>query len=92
MGNAMFSNGYICRNPNGDIRPHHYDMNLVFMDHLLNHFNYTGDIGYGQSMWPLIKLHLGMGKRNLHADGDGLYDAYAAYLGQWCPCSTAVAA
>ena len=78
MGNAMFSNGYICRNPNGDIRPHHYDMNLVFVDQLLNHFNYTGDIGYVKSMWPLIKLHLEWEKRNFDADGDGLYDAYAA--------------
>lgn len=78
MGNAMFSNGYICRNPNGDIRPHHYDMNLVFVDQLLNHFNYTGDIDYVRSMWPLLKLHLEWEKRNFDADGDGLYDAYAA--------------
>lgn len=78
MGTAMFSNGYICRNPNGDIRPHHYDMNLVFVDQLLNHFNYTGDIDYVKKMWPLITLHLQWEKRNFDADGDGLYDAYAA--------------
>ena len=78
MGTAMFSNGYICRNPNGDIRPHHYDMNLVFVDQLLNHFNYTGDIDYVKKMWPLLKLHLQWEKRNFDADGDGLYDAYAA--------------
>lgn len=78
MGTAMFSNGYICRNPNGDIRPHHYDMNLVFVDQLLNHFNYTGDIEYVKKMWPLLTLHLQWEKRNFDADGDGLYDAYAA--------------
>ncbi len=78
MGISMFSNGYICRNPNGDIRPHHYDMNLVFIDQLLNHFNYTGDIDYVKKMWPLMKLHLQWEKRNFDADGDGLYDAYAA--------------
>ena len=78
MGNAMFSNGYISRNPGGDIRPHHYDMNLVFIDQLLNHFNYTGDIDYVKKMWPLITLHLQWEKRNFDADGDGLYDAYAA--------------
>jgi len=78
MGNAMFSNGYISRNPGGDIRPHHYDMNLVFIDQLLNHFNYTGDIEYVKKMWPLIQLHLQWEKRNYDADGDGLYDAYAA--------------
>jgi hypothetical protein len=76
LGTAMFSNGYICRNPNGDIRPHHYDMNLVFVDALLNHFNYTGDTAYVKKMWPLIKLHLEWEKRNFDADGDGLYDAY----------------
>ncbi|GAB2805945.1 DUF4450 domain-containing protein [Ferruginibacter profundus] len=78
MGNAMFSNGYISRNPGGDIRPHHYDMNLVYIDELLNHFNYTGDIEYVKKMWPVIKLHLEWEKRNFDADGDGLYDAYAA--------------
>ncbi|MGF2411606.1 MAG: DUF4450 domain-containing protein [Ferruginibacter sp.] len=78
MGTAMFSNGYISRNPGGDIRPHHYDMNLVYIDALLNHFNYTGDIDYVKKMWPTIKLHLQWEKRNYDADGDGLYDAYAA--------------
>ena len=74
----MFSNGYISRNPGGDIRPHHYDMNLVYIDELLNHFNYTGDIEFVKKMWPTIKLHLQWEKRNYDADGDGLYDAYAA--------------
>lgn len=78
IGNALFSDGYICRNPNGDIRAHHYDMNLVFVDQLLNHFNWTGDIAYVREMWPLIKRHLAWEKRNFDVDGDGLYDAYAA--------------
>ncbi|MFT4093853.1 MAG: DUF4450 domain-containing protein [Niabella sp.] len=77
LGTAMFSNGYICRNPDGDIRPHHYDMNLVFIDQLLTHFNYTGDIAYIKKVWPNIKLHLQWEKRNFDADDDGLYDAYA---------------
>lgn len=77
MGTSMFSSGYICRNPNGDLRPHHYDMNLVFIDQLLNHFNYTGDTAYMREMWPVIKRHLAWEKRNYDADDDGLYDAYA---------------
>lgn len=77
MGTAMFSNGYICRNPNGDIRPHHYDMNLVFTDQLLTHLQYTGDLSYVKKIWPALKLHLQWEKRNFDADGDGLYDAYA---------------
>jgi hypothetical protein len=77
MGTSMFSSGYICRNPNGDFRPHHYDMNLVFIDQLLNHFQWTGDTAYVREMWPLIKRHLAWEKRNFDADNDGLYDAYA---------------
>ncbi|MBC7826636.1 MAG: DUF4450 domain-containing protein [Chitinophagaceae bacterium] len=76
MGTAMFSSGYICRNPNGDIRPHHYDMNLVFIDQLMTHFNWTGDIAFAKQIWPVIQKHFDWEKRNFDADGDGLYDAY----------------
>lgn len=76
MGTALFSSGYICRNPNGDIRPHHYDMNLVFIDQLLTHFYWTGDTSYVRQMWPVLTRHLAWEKRNFDADGDGLYDAY----------------
>ncbi|WP_207510636.1 DUF4450 domain-containing protein [Longitalea luteola] len=76
MGTSMFSSGYICRNPNGDLRPHHYDMNLVFVDQLLTHFYYTGDSAYIKEQWPLLKRHLAWEKRNFDADNDGLYDAY----------------
>jgi hypothetical protein len=53
-------------------------MNLVFIDQLLNHFNYTGDTAYVRKMWPLLKRHLAWEKKNFDADADGLYDAYAA--------------
>ena len=76
LGTALFSSGYICRNPNGDIRPHHYDMNLVFIDQLLTHFYWTGDTAYVKTMWPVLQRHLAWEKRNFDADGDGLYDAY----------------
>jgi len=78
MGTSLFSSGYISRNPNGDLRPHHYDMNLVFVDQLLNHFYWTGDTAYVKKMWPLLVRHLDWEKRNFDRDGDGLYDAYAA--------------
>jgi hypothetical protein len=76
MGTSMFSNGYICRNPDGDLRPHHYDMNLVFIDQLLDHFYWTGDTAYVRQMWPVLQRHLAWEKRNFDADDDGLYDAY----------------
>ena len=78
VGTQLFSEGYITRNPNGYVGAHHYDMNLVFIDQLLNHFNYTGDTAYVKAMWPLLKRHLAWEKKNFDADNDGLYDAYAA--------------
>lgn len=78
IGTALFSSGYISRNPNDSTRAHHYDMNLVFIDQLLNHFNWIGDTNYIRTMWPVITRHLAWEKRNFDADGDGLYDAYAA--------------
>ena len=76
LGNSMFSSGYISRNPNGDIRPHHYDMNLVFIDQMLTHFYWTGNVDEVKKLWPVIKRHLVWEKRNYDQDGDGLYDAY----------------
>ncbi|NCU03900.1 MAG: DUF4450 domain-containing protein [Chitinophagaceae bacterium] len=78
LGTSLFSSGYISRNPGGDLRAHHYDMNLVFIDQLLNHFNWTGDTAYVRQMWPLLVRHLDWEKRNFDMDGDGLYDSYAA--------------
>lgn len=78
MGNAMFSSGYISRNPNDNTKPHHYDMNLVFFDQMMSHFNWTGDLSVAKEMWPAIKRHLDWEKRNFDMDGDGLYDAYCA--------------
>lgn len=73
----MYSNGYICRNPNRNNQMHHYDMNLCYMDELMWHFNWTGDVAYMRKMWPVITRHLEWEKRNFDPDNDGLYDAYA---------------
>lgn len=77
IGTAVFSSGYICRSPGGSFAAHHYDMNLVYIDELLWHFQWTGDVDYVKEMWPVIKRHLAWEKRNFDADNDGLYDAYA---------------
>ncbi|RCW32534.1 DUF4450 domain-containing protein [Marinilabilia salmonicolor] len=76
-GTQMYSNGYICRNPNRNNQMHHYDMNLCYIDELLWHFNWTGDLEYVKEMWPVIEAHLKWEKRNYDPDDDGLYDAYA---------------
>jgi hypothetical protein len=78
LGTAVFSSGYVSRNPGGDFRPHHYDMNLVYIDELLRHFAWTGDLAFAREMWPVLQRHLAWEKRNFDPDNDGLYDAYAA--------------
>lgn len=75
-GTQMYSNGYICRNPNRNNQMHHYDMNLCYIDELLWHFCWTGDLDYARKMWPVITRHLAWEKRNFDPDNDGLYDAY----------------
>ncbi|MDQ5930441.1 MAG: hypothetical protein QG594_2229, partial [Bacteroidota bacterium] len=79
LGVGMFTSGYISRNPNGEkMTAHHYDMNLVYMDILLRHHQWTGDQIFLKETWPLLKRHLDWETRNFDPDGDGLYDAYAA--------------
>ena len=75
-GTQMYSNGYICRNPERNDQMHHYDMNLNYMDELLWHFQYDADTAYMKKMWPVITSHLAWEKRNYDPDGDHLYDAY----------------
>ena len=76
-GTPQYSNGYICRNPHRNNQMHHYDMNLCYIDELLWHFNWTGDLAYARQMWPVITRHLAWEKLNYDPDNDGLYDAYA---------------
>ncbi len=76
-GTPLYSNGYICRNPRRNDQMNHYDMNLCYIDELLWHLNWTGDIDYARKMWNVIKLHLAWEKMNFDPDDDGLYDAYA---------------
>lgn len=75
-GTPMYSNGYICRNPEKNNQFHHYDMNLVFIDELLWHFQFDADTAYMHKMWPVIKSHLAWEKQAWDPDNDGLYDAY----------------
>ena len=75
-GTPMYSNGYICRNPERSDQMHHYDMNLNYVDELLWHFQYDADTAYMRKMWPVLTRHLAWEKRNYDPDGDHLYDAY----------------
>lgn len=75
-GTPMYSNGYICRNPERNDQFHHYDMNLIYIDELLWHFSFDADTAYMRKMWPIIKRHLQWEKSTWDPDNDGLYDAY----------------
>ena len=77
-GTALFSDGYISRRPSKINKPHHYDMNLVFIDQLLWHYRWTGDVDFIKESWPVLERHLAWEKRNFDANDDGLYDSYAA--------------
>lgn len=76
-GTPQYSNGYICRNPHRNNQMHHYDMNLCYIDELMWHFNWTGDLDYVRQMWPVITRHLAWEKLNYDPDNNALYDAYA---------------
>ncbi len=76
VGTPMYSSGYIARYPNAPRAMNHYDMNIVYIDALLWHLNWTGDVEFAREMWPVIERHLAWEKRCFDPDGDGLYDAY----------------
>ncbi|MCB0637806.1 MAG: DUF4450 domain-containing protein, partial [Lewinella sp.] len=79
IGTAIFTEGYISRYPGGQrLRAHHYDMNQVYIDALLRHFDWTGDLAFAREMWPVIRRHLAWEKRCFDVDDDGLYDAYCS--------------
>ena len=75
-GTPMYSTGYICRNPEKNNQFHHYDMNLVYIDELLWHFQFDVDTTYMRQMWPVIQRHLAWEKQAWDPDNDGLYDVY----------------
>ena len=67
---------------NGDLSNSHYDMNLVFIDGLFRHLQWTGDLAFARSMWPMIERHLAwerrLFRREFGPEKLPLYEAYAA--------------
>jgi hypothetical protein len=67
---------------NGAMSSSHYDMNLVFVDALLRHLLWTGDLAYAREVWPVLERHLAwerrLFRRPFGVDQLPLYDAYAA--------------
>ena len=70
---------------NGDLSNNHYDMNMVFMDMLLRHLMWTGDLEFAREVWPALQRHLAWEHRlfrRTYTAASGkelpLYEAYAA--------------
>jgi len=70
---------------NGDLSGNHYDMNLVFMDMLIRHLMWTGDLDFAREVWSALQRHLAWEHRlfrRTYTTADGktlpLYEAYAA--------------
>lgn len=60
----------------GSIPARHYDMALGFVDLLLRHLMWTGDLEFAREAWPFLERHLEWEKCCF--DRDGLYEGYAA--------------
>ena len=70
---------------NGDLSGNHYDMNMVFMDMMLRHLMWTGDLDFAREIWPAFQRHLAWEHRlfrRTYTTASGktlpLYEAYAA--------------
>jgi hypothetical protein len=68
---------------NGALSTSHYDMNLVYVDALLRHLLWTGDLELARRLWPVLERHFAwerrLFRRPFGADGTlPLYEAYAA--------------
>jgi hypothetical protein len=65
---------------NGDISNSHYDMNLVYIDEVFRHLEWTGDLAFARRMWPVVERHLAwerrLFRRPFGPDGLPLYEAY----------------
>lgn len=73
---VIYSRGYIPVHPQPDARGP-YDMQQVYIDQLLWHLLWTGDLAFARTMWPVLVDHLQWEKRCFDPDGDGLYENVA---------------
>jgi len=67
---------------NGDMSRSHYDMNIGFIDVMLRHLLWTGDIDYARAVWPVLERHLAWERRLFRREFGSaklpLYEGYAA--------------
>ncbi len=69
---------------NGDISNSHYDMNIVYVDALIRHLLWTGDVEFAKKMFPVIKRHLAWEQRLFRREfGPDKLPLYEAYVCIW---------
>jgi hypothetical protein len=69
---------------NGDLSHSHYDMNMVFIDALMRHLLWTGDVAFARDVWPVIERHLAWERRLFRREyGPGKLPLYEAYATIW---------
>lgn len=80
--NANLARNEPALHSNGDLSNSHYDMNLVYIDTLMRHLLWTGDLDFARQEWPVIERHLAwerrLFRRSVSSDNLPLYEAYAA--------------
>ncbi len=68
----------------GDLSNSHYDMNAVYIDALLRHLRWTGDLEFARKMWPVIERHLAWERRLFRREyGPAKLPLYEAYAMIW---------
>lgn len=80
--NANLARSEAALHSNGDLSNSHYDMNLVYVDALFRHLEWTGDLALARTLWPTIERHLAWERRLFRREFGPrrlpLYEAYAA--------------
>jgi hypothetical protein len=79
VDSVLYTRGYIPVHPTKNARGP-YDMQQVYVDQLMWHFLWTGDLEFAREMWPVIVDHLDWEQRCFDPDGDGLYENCANTL------------
>lgn len=76
LDSVLYSRGHI---PNAPVKGEkgQCDMQQVYVDQLLWHLQWTGDMAFAREMWPVLVEHFAWEKRCLDPDDDGLYENYA---------------
>lgn len=69
---------------NGDLSNSHYDMNVGFIDVMIRHILWTGDLEFARANWPVIVRHLDWQKRLFRREfGPEKLPLYEAYASIW---------